>query len=91
MPHSWPDIVNGLFEFSGGFFIAASIWKVLADKQVKGVHWLHVGFFAAWGLWNLFYYPHLGQWWSFAGGVLIVTTNLIYVALLLYYSRPEAT
>src|SRR6185436_15953847 len=24
------------------------------------------------GFWNLFYYPHLDQWLSFAGGVLIV-------------------
>jgi hypothetical protein len=83
---SLPDIINGTFELSGAFFIYMSIRKVLADKAVAGVHWVHVGFFAVWGLWNLYYYPHLGQWWSFVGGVAIVVTNLIYVGLLLRYS-----
>jgi hypothetical protein len=44
-------------------------------------------FFAAWGLWNLYYYPHLGQWASWAGGVAVVTTNTAYVAGMIYYAR----
>jgi hypothetical protein len=84
---SLPDLINGGFELLGGVFIALSIRKVLRDRAVAGISWLHVGFFTAWGFWNLFYYPHLDQWFSFAGGVLIVITNTVYLALLLYYSR----
>ena len=86
---SLPDLINGGFELLGGLFIALSIRRVLIDKAVAGVSWLHVSFFTFWGLWNLFYYPHLDQWASFAGGVVIVTTNTVWVALLIYYSRKQ--
>ena len=83
----WPDLVNGTFEMIGGFFILLSIIKLYEDKQVRGISWLHASFFAVWGYWNLFYYPHLEQMWSFWGGVGIVTTNTIWLAQLIYYTR----
>ena len=50
--------------------------------------WLHAGFFAAWGYWNLYYYyPSLDQWWSFWGGVGVVTMNTIWLGQLIYYSQ----
>lgn len=82
-----PDVFNGLFEIAGGFFISLSVRKLWADKMVAGVSWLHAGFFAAWGYWNLFYYPSLDQWWSFWGGVGVVTANTIWLGQLIYYSR----
>ncbi len=80
-----PDVINGLFEFGGAAAITLSIRRVLKDKSVKGVSWIMLTFFAVWGLWNLFYYPHLDQWFSFWGGVALVVTNIIYVALLIYH------
>ncbi len=82
----WQDMVNGLFEALGAPFIFLSILKLHRDKQVCGVSWLHAGFFATWGYWNLYYYPHLGQWCSFAGGVFIVLANSIWLGQLIYYS-----
>lgn len=82
-----PDVINGTFEFAGAFFVAISIRKILQDKDVKGVHWLHIGFFTVWGMWNLYYYPYLDQWWSFYGGIALVAANLTYVLLLIRYSR----
>jgi len=63
-----PDLINGLFEFAGAFALALNVRQLWRDKEVKGVHPIPTAFFAAWGLWNLFYYPHLGQYWSLAGG-----------------------
>ena len=83
----WPDIVNGSFEFLGAPFITLSVIKLYKDKKVQGVSWLHAGFFAVWGYWNLFYYPHLDQWFSFAGGVAIVAVNSIWLLQLIYYTR----
>ena len=83
----WPDAVNGAFELLGGAFIAQSILKLHREKMVRGVSWLHAGFFSVWGFWNLFYYPHLDQWLSFAGGVGIVTANTIWLGQLIWYSR----
>ncbi len=81
----WPDVVNGAFEMCGALFIILNIRCVFIDKQVRGISWLYVVFISLWGFWNLFYYPHLGQWWSFAGGIAIVTTNTLWFTLLLYY------
>lgn len=84
-----PDIMNGVFELCGGFVILLSIFKLHRDKIVRGVSWLQVCFFAAWGAWNLFYYPSLDQWFSFAGGVLVFTTNAIWAGQLIYWHRFE--
>jgi hypothetical protein len=80
-----PDLINGLFELMGSVFIWRSIWLLNKQKQVHGVSILSVGFFAAWGFWNLFYYPHLLQWFSFAGGLSIVLANTIWVGQIGYY------
>lgn len=80
-----PDFVNGLFELCGAGFIYLHIRQVRKDKSVKGVSIPATVFFAAWGFWNLFYYPHLGQWLSFTGGLAIVTANTVWIGLMLKY------
>src|SRR5690606_32132762 len=82
----WPDLVNGLFESCGGLFIWLSIRKLEQDKVVAGISWVHMLFFTAWGWWNIVYYPLLGQWLSFLGGVIIVMTNSWYLNRLIHYS-----
>jgi hypothetical protein len=82
-----PDLINGGFEILGAPFIFLSIIKLFRDKEVKGINWMHVSFFTAWGFWNLFYYPHLGQWCSFLGGLGIVISNSIWLGMLFYYLR----
>lgn len=84
-----PDLINGLFEFVGSLMIWANVARILKDKEVKGIDWRVTGFFWVWGLWNLFYYPHLDQWWSFAGGVSIVVANTVWLALAWYYTHPR--
>lgn len=48
-----PDLINGLFECFGGFFIFLSILKIIKEKEVKGIHWGTVSFFVSWGWWNM--------------------------------------
>ena len=86
---SLPDIVNGLFELSGGYFVGLSVVKLHREKLVRGVAWQGVTFFMSWGLWNLFYYPHLGQWVSFFGGLSIVTVNAVWLGQIAYYTLME--
>jgi hypothetical protein len=61
----------------------------MRDKLVRGVDWRATAFFTSWGAWNLYYYPHLGQTWSFGAGVFIGTVNLVYLCLMTYYIREE--
>lgn len=85
-----PDLANGLFELGGAAFQLLNVKALMRDRRVQGVHWSPVVFFTAWGGWNLFYYPHLGQWLSFVGGLAIVLVNLLWLTLLASYSRRAA-
>lgn len=80
-----PDILNGLFEFGGAYMYYISIRHLLRDKTVKGFFWQANLFFMSWGMWNLYYYPHLNQWFSFIGGSTLVLSQLIYNGLVIYF------
>jgi len=84
-----PDQINGLFELVGALFILNHCRVLYKDKQVRGVSILSTVFFFLWGCWNMFYYPHLDQWFSFYGGLLICASNSLWIFLLLYYKWPE--
>lgn len=84
-----PDLINGLFECAGGFFLLLSVRRLYREKLVRGVSWVPTTFFATWGLWNLFFYPHLGQWLSFAGGAFLTAINFVWLAQMVYYIRAE--
>lgn len=84
-----PDLANALFETFAGLFVLLSIIKLHKEKKVRGVSWVHVAFFWAWGVWNLFYYPHLGQIWSFAGGIAVFAANSVWLGQLLWYTWRE--
>jgi len=85
----YSDITNGIFEFTGCFFVLFNIRRVLKDKKVKGVSALSVIYFTAWGFWNFRYYSNLGQWFSFTGGAAIALANLVWVVLLIHFIRKE--
>lgn len=80
-----PDLMNGLFEFTGAVMLARNVLQLHRDKMVRGVHWSPTLFFAAWGIWNLYYYPALGQWCSFSGGMAIVAVNFVWFCQMMYY------
>jgi len=82
-----PDLLNGLFEFVGGILLWMNVRAAYRAKEFRGVAILPTAFFAAWGLWNLYYYPSLGQWFSFWGGVNIVVANVAWVAQMFYYRK----
>ena len=84
------DIVNGLFEIIGGFLCWGNVYALHKSRVVKGVYWPVQAFFAAWGLWNLAYYPHLGQVWSTIGALFLVSGNLTWVALAIQWREPRA-
>jgi len=82
-----PDFINGLFEGIGSLMIWHNVQILLRDKHVRGVSPWPVVFFTGWGFWNLYYYPSLGQWVSFGGGVMIMVANLFWLALAWRYRR----
>lgn len=84
-----PDMINGVFELFGGVFLFNNCRILYHHKSVKGISMISVAFFMSWGYWNLYYYPHLGQWWSFAGGTAIVAAYILWIAMAIHYRRKE--
>lgn len=82
-----PDLVNGLFESVGGVSSWLSVRQLARDRKVRGLYMPAQYFYAAWGLWNLFYYPSLAQWLSFLGGILIVSGNIAWLSLAWKYRK----
>jgi len=84
------DVVNGLFELFGGCLLWVQFARLRRDRQVKGVYIPAWAFFAGWGFWNLFYYPSLGQWASFGGGLVVAAANVAWLVLAIKLTiRPE--
>lgn len=81
----WPDLINGLFELLAGFMVLNHCRVLHAEKMVRGVSAASTFFFLAWGFWNLYYYPALGQSLSFYGGLAVVAANVLYLGMMLHY------
>ena len=83
------DLINGLFEFIAGILVWLNVRAVRRDKGYYGVSLAPISLFALWGVWNLYYYPSLSQWWSFIGGINVVVANIVWVALMIHYGRKR--
>ena len=83
------DLINGTFELAGGILCWLNVLKLRTDKEVRGIHWGVQVFFAAWGWWNLYYYPSLSQWLSFTGGLILASGTTAWVVLALKYMKQN--
>lgn len=79
-----PDLINGLFEFAGSLFIINHTRALWRSRQANGISIVSVIYFALWGIWNLFYYPHLDQPLSFSGGCAIMLANFFWIGSIIY-------
>jgi len=75
------DIGNAVFEGGGATLVWLNVSRLRRDREIKGIDWRVQAFWAAWGVWNVFYYPQLDQWLSAAAGLVLVTGNLVWCAL----------
>ena len=81
------DMINGFFEGVGGFLLWHNCWILYREREVRGVSVFTTAFFTAWGIWNLIFYPLHHLWLSFAGGLVIASANVVWVALALRARR----
>lgn len=79
------DMINGMFQLIGAMMLSINVYALYRDKEIKGIHWSSTVFFTCLGIFNLFYFPSLEQWWSFAGGIAIVVVNTIWLSMIVYY------
>ncbi len=83
------DQINAAFEVAGAVFMLLNIRRLLIDKKLAGVSIIPTVVYSFWGLWNLYFYPAVGQVLSFYAGIGIFVANLIWIALAVYYSRKS--
>lgn len=83
-----PDRINASLEYLGVLFALYNCVILVQDAgQVQGVSVASTGFFTAWGIWNLYYYPHLGQKASgIAAGGLVLANGGWLLLFALYRS-----
>jgi hypothetical protein len=79
------DAINSFFEMGMFVVILMGIYKLVQDKYVAGFHWAQVAFPMSWGMFNLVYYPSLGQTLSTVAAVFVVVANIVYLILITYY------
>jgi len=82
-----PDTINAVFEALGSVAVWANVFAIIKDKGYAGTRIPMMLFFSAWGFWNLWYYPHLGQSLSFYASVLLTTGNCAVLAAMAYFGR----
>lgn len=80
-----PDLINGTFEFGGAVVNLLNVRQIVKDKVVRGINPYTYVWFTSWGVFDLYYYPHLNQMLSFYGGAAIVTVNASWLSLAAYY------
>jgi hypothetical protein len=76
-----PDLLNAGFECFSAVVSSLNIRAILQDKKVQGISvWPTIGF-TSWGLFNLYYYPYLNQWYSAvaAMGMVVVNSTWLYL------------
>lgn len=83
--YNWPDILNGLFILGGALVNCLNVRMIIRDKILRGVSIWPALWFSTWGLWNLFFYAHLSQWWSLVAEFGIVGANVTWLGLAAYY------
>lgn len=81
------DQINAAFEASGAAFQFLNVRRLWRDRKIAGISPVPTVFFTYWGVWNLFYYPSLHQYWSLAAGLGLVIVNTIWLFLLWKFGR----
>lgn len=80
------DLINGLFTMGGAFFLSLpNVIQILKEKSSKGLNPYTIAFLISWKVWNLVYYPSLGQFTSAIFSLLEVIFSTIWLVLILKY------
>lgn len=84
----WGDIINASFEVGASITVWFNVYRILKDKETKGVEWKAWIFYTVWGAYDVFYYyPVLKQLLSFYAAILLLVGNCTWVILAFKYRK----
>jgi hypothetical protein len=81
-----PDVTQAMWEGGSACFQLLNVRAIRRSRSIAGVHWLPTAFFAAWGIYNLWFYTVMRLPYAYWAGLAITVTNLIWLGHLCYYA-----
>jgi hypothetical protein len=84
------DIINACFKLCASLFLWVSVYTLYKSKGYAGIHFSQYLFFTVAAVWNLIYYPSLGQMWSFFACISVLAANASWIYLALRYGHYDA-
>lgn len=85
------DTTNCLFECIGTIFAWMNAWYLFKDREIKGMYWPSSFYVAGFGIWSLYYYHNLSQWYSLSIAVIHVLGTLTWLILALFFHNKKET
>jgi|TARA_R110000824_G_scaffold66566_1_gene172669 FtsH-binding integral membrane protein len=84
------DQINSAFVLTAAFFYVLNLFKLIKDKEVKGISKISIGFFSLWNVWTLFFFIKISEyWWTIGAYVLVAILNVIYITLMIKYNNKN--
>tara|TARA_R110002096_G_scaffold108308_3_gene237001 strand:- start:2035 stop:2298 length:264 start_codon:yes stop_codon:yes gene_type:complete len=85
------DQINGGFIFVAALFYVLNLFKLMKDKDVKGISKVSIIFFSFWNIWTLFFFLMVTEfWWTIGAYVLVSALNVTYIILMIKYTREKS-
>ena len=84
-----PDAINAGLSLGAGVFVFLSVRRLWIDGEVKGTSPWPVLYFSLVGIWNWFFYAHLGQVLSLVAGLFVTTMNISWLVLYVNCRRSK--
>jgi hypothetical protein len=85
------DLINSLFEAFAALAILNHARIGIKNKNVGGVSISSTAFFTAWGIWNVWYYPSIEQYYSFCAGMAVLLANFVWLTVLYRFTPKDHT
>ncbi|HAI17539.1 MAG TPA: hypothetical protein DCM10_05685 [Xanthomarina gelatinilytica] len=84
------DQINSGFIFVAGIFYVLNLLKLIKDKDVKGISKLSIVFFSIWNIWTLFFFLMVTEfWWTIGAYIIVTVLNVVYIILMIKYTREK--
>jgi hypothetical protein len=84
-----PDFLNGSLELVCAGMLYLDVRTLLKHKTVQGISIIARTFFWGWSIWNLWWYPHLHQTFSFVGALAVMLPQTFWLGMLIRYKTKK--
>lgn len=85
------DITNSFFVWGGAIVTWLNIWRLIQDKECKGVSIAAQVFFMAWAVWNVVFYACQGLSWSLIASVVHAIGAIVWVETYIKFQLTTPT